>query len=138
MAMWIGAMLVACFTDVEDRVLHMTGVGILFLAAAVHMCCQPTWSRLVPFAWAVGIWLLRILVRSLVILLFDPALNIHGGGGLLSIVVPLVQRTQALMERGELALYAHHRSVAWPWIEPTLQVCAVLQWASLFALSCVL
>lgn len=134
LALWVGLMVVALVPGTLSWSVHMLGVAIVFLAAGVHvyraMAKEP--SKWIPLAWAILLFSLRVVIRSMVIWSIHPPSPTW-----YSSLEMLVQRTRAVMELGPLAFEPSLRARLWPWIGPTLKLCGVLQWVAFFALSLV-
>lgn len=135
----VGLCLVAAIKDTESFWGHMFAVGLVFGAACWHLYIRvakfgiPPSELLVPFLWAMGVWALRIVFRSLAMLYLDPKLEHERVRGTwLGLTQAGFNRTREIMLKGPLAF---EKDSDWFKIVPTLQICGVLQWVSFFALS---
>lgn len=125
--LWIGLLVIAFVRDTDSWWGHMAGVGIVFCGALIHLASEKQ-VPLLPLAWAIGIMGLRVVVRSLVLIAYDPHLGSVSLG-------TLKDRTHAIMFRGRWAFADQYSSVWDNTIEPTLQICGVLQWVAFYCLS---
>jgi len=136
--LWLGLVIVALVPDTVSVWLHMAGVAIVFMTTILHIYLRSateTWQGLaIPIAWAIGIFALRIIVRSLVLFVF--ARQFYRFKTYADVLEFCLTVSRNLMFYGRNTFpEGVLGDEAWAAIKPTMQICGVLQWVAFYALS---
>jgi hypothetical protein len=129
LALWISLCIIALFDDVYFWWTHMFGVVLMILVSS-FAAYQSGTNALAPLLAAVTVFAGRIVLKILVILLYEklPPLAASSSSWVYLLGSVLV-RNQDIMYRGSRACTNPAA------IMPVMKFCAVLQWAVFYAIS---
>ena len=140
--LWTGVMVVAFVPDTTHLIVHNLGVLVVFITAGYYVYRHSTSAAFAPLACAVTIFLLRLVFKLLVLVVYDKYANAYlfNAGSAITAIKGIHARGTEFMFMGRAAYGtspSEEDDAAWAVIAGVFKICGVLQWVAFYSLSLV-